>query len=289
MVAHQRSTPNPMAENLFIADTLGAVADLLEKQDASTFRVRAYREASAYVATMAQTVREIYQTSGRRGLEDLPTIGVSIAAAIAELLDSGSLGLLDRLRGSADPEKLFLTVPMIGPSLARRIHETLHIDTLEALEAAAVDGRLATVDGIGPRRAESIRHSLNEMLRRRRPRVPQEDVTAPPIGDVLAVDQEYRANVDTLPTIRPRRFNEGGQNRIPILHTERGDCRFTALFSNTATAHRYAKTRDWVVIYYDRDNEPEGQCTVVTEHAGRLNGYRVVRGREKECSDFYGL
>ena len=289
MVALARNTPNPLAENLFVADTLGAVADLLEQQDASSFRVRAYREASAYVATMPQTVRGIYQTSGRRGLEDLPTIGVSIAAAIAELLDTGRLGLLDRLRGSADPEKLFLTVPMIGPSLARRIHETLHIDTLEALEAAAVDGRLATVDGIGPRRADSIRHSLSDMLRRRRPRVPQEDVSAPPIGDILAVDQEYRANAKALPTIRPRRFNEAGQNRIPILHIERGDCRFTALFSNTATAHRYGKTRDWVVIYFDRDNEPEGQCTVVTEHAGALKGYRVVRGRENDCAAYYKL
>ena len=75
----------------------------------------------------------------------MPTIGVSISAAIAEVLDTGALGILDRLRGSTDPEKLFQTVPMIGPSLARAIHETLHVDTLEALEAATADGRLATV------------------------------------------------------------------------------------------------------------------------------------------------
>lgn len=60
------------------------------------------------------------------------------------------------------------------------------------------------------------------------------------------------ANV--LTSIKPRRFDATGARRIPILHTERGGWRFTALFSNTASAHQYGKIRDWVVIYYEQDN-----------------------------------
>jgi len=41
--------------------------------------------------------------------------------------------------------------------------------------------------------------------------------------------------------------------------------------------------RDWVVIYFHRDNRSEGQRTVVTETRGPLAGRRVVRGREAEC------
>lgn len=145
-------------ENLFIAEKLREVGDLLEQQNATQFRVNAYRDAASYVASLSEPIRTIYRTRGKRGLEDLPTIGVSIAAAIAELLDSGFLSVLDRLRGSIDPEKLFQTIPMIGPSLAHRIHETLHIETLEALEAAVIDGRLSKIKGFGTRRSDSIGH-----------------------------------------------------------------------------------------------------------------------------------
>lgn len=286
-MAQENSGPERLAENLFIAEKLGEMADLLDQQNASTFRVRAFRDAAAYVAQMPDAVRIIYSAEGRSGLEDLPTIGTSIAAAIAEIIDSGRWGALDHLRGSADPEKLLQTVPMIGPALARTIHETLHIDTLEGLEAAAVDGRLASVNGMGARRISSIRHSLNDMLARRRPRRAQRENAPPEVRDILAVDQEYRQTAHALPTIKPRRFNETGQARIPILHMERDDWRYTALFSNTASAHRFGRTRDWVVIYFERDDHQEGQVTVVTQHGGPLDGRRVIRGQEDACLKFY--
>jgi hypothetical protein len=280
---------NPLGENQFIAEKLREVADLLDQQGATQFRVSAYRDAAAYIATMSDPIRSVYRTGGKRGMEDLPTIGISIAAAIAELLDTGALSVLDRLRGSADPEKLFQTVPMIGPSLAQRIHETLHIETLEALEAAVIDGRLAQVKGIGRRRSESIGHSLNDMLARRRPSQSRKAAPEPPVADILAVDQLYRDSADTLPSIRPRRFNETGKRRIPILHTERGKWRFTALYSNSTAANKYGRTHDWVVIYYEQDGQPEGQSTVITQHGGPLDGRRIVRGHENACSQHYGL
>lgn len=279
----------PLEENQFIAEKLREVADLLDQQGATSFRVNAYRDAATYIATMSGPIRSVYRTGGKRGMEDLPTIGISIAAAIAELLDTGALGVLDRLRGSADPEKLFQTVPMIGPSLAQRIHETLHIETLEALEAAVFDGRLAQVKGIGQRRSDSIGHSLNDMLARRRPSQARKAAPEPPVADILAVDQQYRESADSLPSIRPRRFNETGRRRIPILHTERGKWRFTALYSNSTSAHRYGRTHDWVVIYFEQDGQPEGQSTVITQHGGHLDGRRVVRGHESACAEYYGL
>jgi hypothetical protein len=51
---------------------------------------------------------------------------------------------------------------------------------------------------------------------------------------------------------------------------------------DTPRAHELGRTRDWMVICYHADDEPEGQCTVVTEHFGSLRGLRVVRGREEE-------
>ena len=71
-----------------------------------------------------------------------------------------------------------------------------------------------------------------------------------------------------------------------MLHTERGDWSFHVLFSNTGLAHRLGRTRDWVVIFFERDGD-EDQVTVVTETRGELAGKRVVRGRELECHAWY--
>lgn len=283
----QPALDDAVSENRFVADKLDEVARLLDQQNASLFRVRAYRDAASFLRGLIHPIRLDYQRGGQRALDDLPTIGQSIAATIAEILDTGASGLLDRLRGATDPERVLQTVPMIGPALAHQIHDGLGIETLEALEAAAYDGRLATLKGIGPRRVESVRHSLSDMLARRRPRPGPTDRQQPSVADILAVDQAYRNNMDRLPTIEPRRFNPTGDARLPILHTERNGWQFTALFSNSPTAHRFGKTRDWIVIYFERADEPEGQVTVVTEHRGPLENKRVIRGQEKACEAFY--
>ncbi|MDP2618556.1 MAG: helix-hairpin-helix domain-containing protein [Hyphomicrobiales bacterium] len=275
--------------NGFIAEKLREAAALLAQQQANPFRVSAYRHAADTIAALDRDVAAIFEEDGEEGLEALPHIGRSLAAAIAEMVRTGRWSQLDRLRGTLDPVKAFQTVPGIGPELARRIHDHLHIDTLEALELAAHDGSLERVPGLGPRRAAIVRHALAAMLARRRPQLSGALPARPDVGLILDVDAEYRrkAKADTLPKIAPRRFNPTGTAWLPILHAQRGDWEFTALFSNTPLAHELGRTRDWVVIYFHTDNDPEGQCTVVTETRGSLEGQRVVRGREEECRRHY--
>lgn len=59
---------------------------------------------------------------------------------------------------------------------------------------------------------------------------------------LLDVDRAYRAAAGALAKIAPKRFNPAGEAWLPILHTERGPWRFTALFSNTARAHSLGRT-----------------------------------------------
>jgi hypothetical protein len=103
----------------------------------------------------------------------------------------------------------------------------------------------------------------------------------------LDVDREYRsaAQAGTLAKIAPRRFNPHGEAWLPVLHTQRGDWQFTALFSNTARAHELGREHDWVVIYGEDPQHGERQYTVVTATHGSLSGRRVVRGRQTECRD----
>ena len=276
-----------MTENSQIAEMLREAAALLHQQGANPFRVGAYRRAADTIETLGRPLREIFEREGVEGLVALPDIGTGIAAAIREILRRGRWSLLERLRGAVEPDQLFQTIPGVGPELAARLHEELQVDTLEALEVAAYDGRLERVPGIGPRRTAGIRASLASMLGRRLFR--SRDAARPPVSMLLDVDRQYResAAADDLPTIAPRRFNPENERWLPILHTDRDGWHFTALFSNSPRAHQLGRTGDWVVLFWYDDHHWEGQATVVTETHGRLVGHRVVRGRERECEDWY--
>ncbi len=274
--------------NTDIADRLEAVATLLEDQGANQYRVQAWRGGAATIRRQEQPIAELLRGEGVAGLDRLPGIGPALARAVRELVESGRLSTLERLRGESDPVALLASVPGIGHVFAERIHEELAIDTLEQLEMAAHDGRLATMPGFGDKRVEGIRDALAARLRARR--APAASELLPSVTEILDVDSEYRERAASgdLPLIAPRRFNPTAERWLPILHTARGARQYTALYSNTAAAHRFGRTHDWVVLYFD-GKDGERQCTVVTAFKGPLARRRVVRGRESECIGHYRL
>lgn len=289
MAQASRTLPPETSLNAAVAERLRELARLLLEQESDGFRIAAYRHAAETLEMLPEGIDEIYARKGLAGLQGLPSIGRGIAAAIEEMLLTGRWGKLERLRGASDPLRLFQAVPGIGPALAERIHEHLHIDTLEALELAAHDGHLASVPGIGPRRAAAIRASLTSILGRVRPTRHETAGERPPVRLLLTLDAEYReaAQSGKLLTIAPKRFNPAHEAWLPIMHARREGWEFTLMFSNTARAHELGRTRDWVVIYHYDDHHQEGQHTVVTETHGPLEGERVVRGREAECREHY--
>ncbi|WP_182868277.1 helix-hairpin-helix domain-containing protein [Rhodopirellula sp. JC639] len=278
-------------ENRRIANHLGEIASLLESQHASEFRVSAYRKAAGTLLNLQTPVRWIDQKHGIDGLIRIETVGQSIANLIDQYLRTGRVPLLDRLRGEATAEKIFTTLPTIGPELAHRIYDALHVETLPELYGAAINGKLDEVPGIGKKRAAAIQEVLAERLRRSpgptTPLYPATDRSIP-VRELLDIDTEYRqkANQDKLPKVAPTKFNPGNVAWLPILHTEREGRHYTALFSNSARAHELNTTKDWVVIYRD-DDQQHGRWTVITSQFGKLHGCRIIRGREDECREIY--
>lgn len=271
-----------------IARRLDEVASLLNEQGASFYRVQAYRRAAGTVRHLPTPVSDLFERQGIDGLRELPGIGDHLATAIRILLLTGRLPILERLRGEADPVELLMSVPGIGQVQAARLHHDLGIDTLEELEAAANDGRLEEISGLGQKTVAGIIDSLATRLGRVREPVAPSAPAEVPVEELLDVDREYRelAEAGTLRRITPRRFNPAREPWLPVLHTFRGAREYTAMFSNTARAHKLGKTRDWVILYHDGKGG-DRQCTVITSHQGSLKGKRIVRGREAECERYY--
>jgi len=127
--------------------------------------------------------------------------------------------------------------------------------------------------GSNPFRVQAYRHAAQTL-----------EQMETPVDAILDVDREYRekANTDRLDKFAPRRFNPTGEAWLPVLHTQRGKFHYTALYSNTARAHKKGKTHDWVLLYND-DGQKNSQCTGITADWGILEGRRMVSGRESEC------
>ena len=175
------------------------------------------------------------------------------------------------------------SVPALGPRLADRIADQLHIESFEELEAAAHDGRLQAIAGIGRGRARAISEYLDLMLSPSHPRA-DAAAQAPPVEFILELDVDYRhlAEHGRLQRVAPRRFNPEHRAWLPVWHAMRAGWLFTVMYSNSARAHDLGKLRDWVVVLYKSD-DGEGEATVVTEYHDVMQGRRVVRGREREC------
>jgi hypothetical protein len=274
--------------NRAVADRFEQTADLLAAEDANPFRVRAYRQASVLLRRLDRPVDEIVRTEGTAGLDRLPGIGQGLAAAIRDYVETGRMPIQERLRDRARPLAALRSVPGIGPRLAERLQQELGIETLEELELAAHDGRLARESGFGPRRIEAIRAALAARLGRPRPPAEPAAGELPSVAELLEVDREYRQMTvaGRLAKIAPRRMNPTHRAWLPILHTHRQGRRYTAIYSNTPRAHELDRTHDWVVLYWEKDGV-RGQATVVTARMGPLRSRRVVRGREEESAAHY--
>ncbi len=142
--------------NADIAAVFEHVADLLEFQGENVFRVRAYRAAARTISGLVEPLSSVRADPGR-SLTDLEGIGSDLAAKIGELLDTGRLGLLDEL-GQQVPAVAFelMRVPGLGPKKAKTLVENLRLESLDDLEQACRDGRVAELKGFGEKTQAAI-------------------------------------------------------------------------------------------------------------------------------------
>ncbi len=149
-------------DNADIARALAEVADALEIQGADSFRIRAYRNAVRTVEVQTRPLERL-AGEGPAALLALPGIGKEMAGHIRELVETGTLALRDRLLAEVPRTLLDLTrLPGVGPKRARRLWDELHIGSLDELEAAARDGRLANLAGFGQTSQQKILAGIAE-------------------------------------------------------------------------------------------------------------------------------
>lgn len=148
-------------ENPEIARVLEEVADILEIQGANPFRIRAYRNATRTVESLTTPLRKWVLED--KPLTDLPGIGKEMATHIREMVETGTLGFRDELLAEV-PRSLIelMRLPNLGPKKAKKIHDELKISSVDELETAAKEGRIASLAGFGAKSQEKILAGIAE-------------------------------------------------------------------------------------------------------------------------------
>ena len=140
-------------DNSEVAAVLYEIADLLELQG-TPFKPQAYRRAARNIEQLGTPLSHVV-ADGK--LDDIPGVGEALSKKIQELLSTGELSYLDKLR-SEIPEGLvrMLDVPDVGPKTAMLLHKELGISSVEQLKEAALAHRLRDMKGFGEKTEERI-------------------------------------------------------------------------------------------------------------------------------------
>ena len=147
-------------ENKEVAAIFFEVADILDLQGVA-FKPNAYRRAARSIEDLDEEISKI-ASEGR--LTDIPGVGDSVAKKIEEILKTGELTYLKKLRAQIPPGLLrILSIPDVGPKTAMLLHKELGIETVEGLKKAAEEHRLRGLKGFGQKSEEKILQGIQTL------------------------------------------------------------------------------------------------------------------------------
>jgi len=192
-------------KNTAIARVFSDIADLLELKGENVFKIRAYQKAVRAIEHYPREIKVMVDEG--EDLKNIPGVGEAIAKKATELVTTGKLGYYEDLKAEF-PEGItsLLAIPGIGPKTANRLSNELGIKSVDALEQAINDGRVARLFRLGEKTAGNILQQI-QALRRKDQRIP--------IGEALPIVEEILDSLRAISGVRNltyagslRRFRE---------------------------------------------------------------------------------
>jgi len=180
--------------NQELADVFALVGDLLEIKGEIVYKTLAYRKAAESLSGLGRDVNDIWKEGGQKALMEIPGVGKAIAEKIDELLQTGKLEYLEKVKKEVPAElAALLQIPDLGPKKVGMFYRELGILTIDQLKEAAQQQKLRDLPGMGEKSEAKILAGI-EALSRRSGRLP--------LGTVLPFAEELRASVRKMPGVK---------------------------------------------------------------------------------------
>ncbi|WP_337288273.1 DNA polymerase/3'-5' exonuclease PolX [Candidatus Methylomirabilis sp.] len=177
--------------NLDIAKLFHEIADLLEIKDDNAFKIRAYRRAAMNLESLTE---EIEAVAARGGLAEIAGIGKDLAAKIQQAIETGRMAYLEELRAEIPRGVVeLMAIPGVGPKTAKLLFQQLQVDSVERLEALALQGKLLGLPGVKQKTVDNILKGI-QVVKAGRERMP--------LGRALPLARELVQILGTLPDVR---------------------------------------------------------------------------------------
>ena len=145
-----------------IAAILTNIATLLELKGENPFKSRAYVNAARALEGLDEALDKVI---AEERLGQVKGIGESMEKKICELVTTGKSAYYEQLKTATPPGLvLMLEIPGLGPKKIKAMHDELGIETVEQLEQACKEGKVARLKGFG----EKTQTNICEGIHRRR-------------------------------------------------------------------------------------------------------------------------
>jgi DNA polymerase (family X) len=142
-----------------VAEILVNIATLLELKGENPFKSRAYLNAARALESLDEPLDKVI---AEERLDQVQGIGESIRKKICELVKTGKLTYYEELKAATPPGLvLMLEIPGIGPKKIKALHDELGIETIEQLEQACKEGKVAKLKGFGEKTQANICEGIN--------------------------------------------------------------------------------------------------------------------------------
>ena len=152
------------ADKWTVARVLDEIAQYVALSDPNRFKSRAFERAARAVENLEEDLAKLVASNE---LLSTPGIGKAVGAIITELVETGESRYLAELQAKYPPGIFdMLRVPGFGLTKIGLVHEKLGVGSLDELEAAAREGRLAKLHGFGPKTQTKILEGIEKARRR---------------------------------------------------------------------------------------------------------------------------
>lgn len=134
-------------KNSLVAKVLLELADYSEVEDDQPYRARAYRRAAQTIEATPEPIEELWK---EKSLRDLPGVGENIEKKIDEILTTGKLAALEKIKSRIPADVPSLTkIEGVGPKTVKLLYEQLKVKNIDDFEEAVKAGRLHEFKGLG--------------------------------------------------------------------------------------------------------------------------------------------